>query len=322
MAAMSAVTGEPAAEVWWRRPWTRTAVGVGILIAILFAVGAEPFVRGITSVTPAAVVAALALTAVATAAAAWRWRVIAARLGLRLGWRESLAAYYGSQFLNTVLPGGVMGDVHRAVSHGRSVDQVAQAARAVAAERMVGQAVQLLLAFVVLASIGISAYAPAMGLLLVLVGVVGAAAIAAVVSRRVRTMLQREWTILRDALGTVGTIVRVVAASIVVVCAYVAMFVVACVAVGIDAGPERVTAAAVIAVVAASIPLSIGGWGPREGAAAWAFGAAGLGAATGIAAATAFGVLAMIAVAPGAVVVAASVLRRRRGAVAREASMP
>ena len=66
--------------------------------------------------------------------------------GFALGWRESVSAYYRSQFLNTVLPGGVVGDVHRAVVHGRSVEQVAQAARAVAAERAVGQAVQLVLA--------------------------------------------------------------------------------------------------------------------------------------------------------------------------------
>ena len=67
-----------------------------------------------------------------------------------------------------------------------------------------------------------------------------------------------------------------------------------------------------IAVLAGAIPVNIGGWGPREGAAAWAFAAAGLGAATGIAASTAFGVLALIAVIPGAAVVAASALRHRR----------
>jgi hypothetical protein len=42
--------------------------------------------------------------------------------------------------------------------------------------------------------------------------------------------------------------------------------------------------------------------------------AGGLGAATGLAASTAYGVLAMIALIPGAVVVAASVLHRRRDA--------
>ncbi|MFX3756323.1 lysylphosphatidylglycerol synthase domain-containing protein, partial [Streptococcus suis] len=92
--------------------------------------GTQPFLRGIAAVSPPAVAAAVKLAAVATVAAAWRWRVVAAGFGLQLGWRESVAAYYRSQFLNAVLPGGIVGDVHRALSHGRDVDQIAQAARA------------------------------------------------------------------------------------------------------------------------------------------------------------------------------------------------
>ncbi|MGL4257416.1 MAG: lysylphosphatidylglycerol synthase domain-containing protein, partial [Microbacterium sp.] len=124
--------------------------------------------------------------------------------------------------------------------------------------------------------------------------------------------LLRELAVLRDAFASAGTVLRVTAASVVVLGAHVATFLVACAAVGVAASPERVTAAALVAVLASSIPFSLGGWGPREGAAAWAFGMAGLGAAAGLAAATAYGVLAMIAVAPGAIVAAASVVRRRR----------
>ena len=295
-------------------PWIRAAIGVAILAAIVAAVGAEPFVRGLTAVSPAAIGAAVVLAAAATAAAAWRWRILAGRMGLRLGWVESIGAYYRSQFLNTVLPGGVVGDVHRAVVHGRSVDQVAQAARAVAAERTAGQAVQLVLAVGVLAAIGFSAYSPAMTVLLVSVVLAVVALAIAAANRRARSALRREWAILRGAFATPGAVLGVVAASTVVVVAHVATFLVACAAVGIEAPAERIGAAAVVAVLASSIPLSIGGWGPREGAAAWAFGAGGLGAAAGLTAATAYGVLAMIALAPGAAVVAVSLVRRRRRA--------
>jgi hypothetical protein len=61
------------------------------------------------------------------------------------------------------------------------------------------------------------------------------------------------------------------------------------------------------------IPLSIGGWGPREGAAAWAFAAAGLGAATGVMIATLYAVLMLIAVAPGAGLLLRDGIRRGRG---------
>jgi len=61
------------------------------------------------------------------------------------------------------------------------------------------------------------------------------------------------------------------------------------------------------------IPLSIGGWGLREGAAAWAFAAAGFGAATGVTVATLYAVLMLAAVAPGAGLLLGDAVRRRRG---------
>ena len=128
------------------RAVARALLGLALLLAIAVRVGAEPFVRGLAAVSPATIAAALALTAVATAAASWRWRVIAARLGLALAWTPAISAYYRSQFLNTVLPGGVIGDVDRAVTHGRDVGELAQASRAVAVERTAGQAVQLVIA--------------------------------------------------------------------------------------------------------------------------------------------------------------------------------
>jgi hypothetical protein len=54
-----------------------------------------------------------------------------------------------------------------------------------------------------------------------------------------------------------------------------------------------------------AVPLNLGGWGPREGVAAWAFGAAGLGAGAGVATATVYGVLVIAACLPGAVVLLA-----------------
>ncbi len=300
----------PRAGAKWG-PWVRMLAGAAILVGLVAVAGAEPFLRGLAAISPAAIAAALLLAGAATCAAAWRWRTLATRMGLRLGWGESVAASYRSQFLNTVLPGGVVGDVHRAVSHGRSVAQVGQASRAVAAERAAGQAVQLAVALVVLIAIGASAAASVLAVLAVLAALAAAVGVTAALRRRVRSAVARELAVLRGAFASVGAVVRVAAASVVVLGAHVATFLVACVAVGVDASPGRLTAAAVVAVLASSIPLSLGGWGPREGAAAWAFGAAGLGAAAGLAAATAYGVLAMIALAPGAVVVAASVLRRR-----------
>ena len=297
------------------RAAARALVGVALLLVIALRVGAEPFLRGLASISVPAIVAALALTALATVAASWRWRVVAARLELRLGWGEAISAYYRSQLLNTVLPGGVIGDVERAVTHGRDAGRLAQASRAVVVERSAGQAVQLTIVAGGLAWLGLSAYAPAVGVLLVVVGVACAGVIvAATVNTRARAAVRRELSMLRIALGDLRTALTVVAASTIVVACHVATFVVACIAVGVDAPPQRTVGIALIVLLAASIPFNVGGWGPRDGAAAWAFAALGLGAATGVAASTTFGVLAMIAVAPGAAVIATAALRGRRSA--------
>jgi hypothetical protein len=53
-------------------------------------------------------------------------------------------------------------------------------------------------------------------------------------------------------------------------------------------------------LLVSAIPLNIAGWGPREGAAAWVFGAAGLGAGVGLEVAVVYGVMALVATLPGA----------------------
>ena len=59
-----------------------------------------------------------------TVVSAWRWRLIAHGLGLRIPLRTAVAAYYRSQFLNSTLPGGVLGDFHRGVRVGEDGDDV------------------------------------------------------------------------------------------------------------------------------------------------------------------------------------------------------
>jgi hypothetical protein len=54
-------------------------------------------------------------------------------------------------------------------------------------------------------------------------------------------------------------------------------------------------------IQAAALP-NVGGWGPREGMAAWAFATAGLGASLGVATAVVYGVMVFVASLPGAVV--------------------
>ncbi|MFD4960602.1 lysylphosphatidylglycerol synthase domain-containing protein [Microbacterium sp. NPDC058389] len=300
------------------RPALRRAARIGagavVVAATALVVGVGPFLHGIAAISAPAVAAAFVLIAVATAAAAWRWRVVAAGFGLPLSWREAFGAYYRSQFLNAVLPGGVVGDVHRAYAHGRPYEQVAAAARAVAAERVFGQVVQLALTIVVLVPLAAvqsawgSPLAPVAWGAGALAGLVAVTVGIAAAVPRSRRLLQREYGMLRPLLARPIAVATIVLASIVVVAAHVSLFVVAAAATGVTADPRGLAAAALVVLAASALPINVGGWGPREAAAGAAFALAGLGGAVGVATSTAFGVLALLAVAPGALVL----LARRR----------
>ena len=302
-------------------PALRTAVrigaGIAVVVATAFVVGVGPFLQGVAAISPPAIAAAFVLIAVATAAAAWRWRVVAAGFGLPLPWHEAFGAYYRSQFLNAVLPGGVVGDVHRAYAHGRPHERIGAAARAVAAERVFGQIVQLALTLAVLLPLATlqsrwgSPLAPVAWGAGALSGLVALTLGIATAVPRSRRMLQREYRMLRPLLVRPSALAAITLASVVVVAAHVSLFVVAARATGVDADPGGLVAAALVVLAASALPINVGGWGPREAAAGAAFALAGLGGAAGVATSTAFGVLALLAVAPGALVALAGSTRSR-----------
>jgi hypothetical protein len=65
-------------------------------------------------------------------------------------------------------------------------------------------------------------------------------------------------------------------------------------------------------VMAVMVLPSVGGWGPREGATAWVFGAAGLGVQRGVATAVVYGVMVFVASLPGLAVLVVSRSHRPR----------
>ena len=132
----------------WR--WVRSALAAVTLAVLVWRLGTGPFLDGLRTVDGTALAAGAAIGAVTTVCAAWRWRVVAGGLGVELPLATAVAAYYRSLFLNVTLPGGVVGDVHRGISHGRNTSDVGRGLRAVAWERSAGQAVQVVLTVAVL----------------------------------------------------------------------------------------------------------------------------------------------------------------------------
>ncbi len=295
----------------------RLAAGVTVLWFLWRQMGAAPFKDGLRAVTWRAVAAAGTLTVLTTVCSAWRWRVVARALGVDIGLPGAVGAYYRSLFLNSVLFGGVLGDVNRAVTHGRRAGNVVRGLRAVGWERLCGQVVQALVTAVVLLTLP-SPVRPALPY--ILAGVAGLAGCAALVvrgaARRGRSRLTRAARAvsadLRHSLLAPDVWPQLTLASVLVVAGHTATFVIAARVAGSTAPLGELVALLMVVQTVMVIPLSIGGWGLREGAAAWAFGAAGLGAATGVTVATLYAVLMLAAVAPGASLLLRDAVRRRR----------
>ena len=303
------------ASAAWR--WARSLGGVAILALLVWRLGTGPFLGGLQVLSPLPLAAAAGITLLTTACSAWRWCVIARGLGADLPWPAAVAAYYRSQFLNCALPGGILGDVHRGLHHGRETGDAGRGLRAVAWERTSGQVVQAVLTLAVLAAF---ASPVRTAVLPVSVGVLAVVLVSAVLLRgrapagpgRLARFLRAVRADLRDGLLTRRAWLPVTVASLVVVVGYVSTFLIAARTAGVTASPAALLPLAVLALLAMAVPLNVAGWGPREGVAAWAFAASGLGADQGIATATVYGVLGLVATLPGAFVLLADALGRRQ----------
>jgi 3,4-dihydroxy 2-butanone 4-phosphate synthase/GTP cyclohydrolase II len=352
--------------------WLRVLGGLAILGVLLWRLGTGAFLTGLSRVGPAGVAAALLIGLATTVCCAGRWVLVARRLGLRLTLPAAVAAYYRSLLLNSVLPAGVLGDVHRAVDHGRTSGDVGRGVRAVVLERAAGQVVTVAAAVTVLLarpSLVPAPYRTPVTLSgLALVALLAAAGLALLVAHRTRPAAEpanqvaggtrpavhptnpvtddnrpavepgREtrpaarratgagvtarpggvsrWrralaVAVADARG--GLLSRRVlpGAAVLSVATYaghLALFVVAARTAGVTAPVLTLLPLMVLALLAMGLPVNVGGWGPREGATALAFGAAGLGAAQGVEVAVVYGVLAFVAGLPGAGVLLAQAL--------------
>lgn len=310
----SSISGTGWSRSLWS--WARPAGAAVTLVVVVWRLGAGPFLDGVRAVDGRALAAAAAIGLLTTACCAWRWTIVARGLGVRLALPAAVAAYYRSLFLNLTLPGGVVGDVHRGVSHGRDVDDVGRGLRAVAWERAAGQVVQVVITVAVLLALPspVRSSMPLVAIALV-AAVIGALLVSPL---RPRGGCSR-WARLRDAaagdirggLLTRRTLPAIVLTSAVVVIGHAVTFLIAARTAGTTAPAARMLPLALLAMMAMVLP-SVAGWGPREGATAWVFGAAGLGAAEGVATAVVYGVMVLVASLPGAVVLVAVWLRRAR----------
>jgi hypothetical protein len=242
-------------------------------------------------------------------------------LGVPVGLGAAVRAYYGSQLLNGTLPGGVLGDVHRGLVHGSGEYPLGRCLRAVAWERLLGQLVQVALAAAVIVTWPWALRPPAaagagilVAVLLVLVAAVRTGGRRGAPpdgdgrrrwGRRAWRAVAADW---RAIAGVPGARIRIALASVGALGGHVAVFLLAARSVDPTMPLLPLVPLTMVVLVVAALPVNVAGWGPREGAAAWAFAAAGLGAAQGLSVSVVYALLSLIAVLPGV-----AVLLTRRG---------
>jgi uncharacterized membrane protein YbhN (UPF0104 family) len=311
-----------------RTVWTwGRFVGSAVTLAILvWHLGTSPFLDGIRTVDGRALAAAAGLGVLTTVCCAWRWKIVAGGLGVDLPLPAAVAAYYRSLFLNVTLPGGIVGDVHRGVSHGRDVSDVGRALRAVAWERFAGQVVQVLLTVVVLLALPSPVHS---SMPLVAIAVVVATSCVMLVARARPGGGRAAWARVRSAAagdirdGLLGrrAWLGIALGSALVVCGHAVTFLIAARTAGTTAPTSQMLPLALLVMLVMVLP-SVGGWGPREGATAWVFSSAGLGAEQGVATAVVYGVMVFVASLPGAAVLVVSWSRRIRPPERTEPRLP
>lgn len=295
----------------------QTALGVAVVVGLLLRFGGGPFLTALGSLRPWTLIVALAVTACGTLCTAYRWRQVAAALGVPVRFGRAVGAYYGSQLLDSTLPGGVLGDVHRGLRHGQDGHPLGRSLRSVAWERVLGQVVQVLVTAAVLLAVP----SPLRAAWPVITAVAGAAAVTALTvgaraCRRRRHRRSRRRTVRavvddwRAIAGRPGTVPRIALASVGALACTVTLFVLSAAAVDPRLVTARLVPVTLTVLLIGALPINLAGWGPREGAAAWTFATVGWSGAQGLSVSVVFGVLALVGTLPGVAVL----LARRRGA--------
>ena len=286
----------------------RAAVSIGLLAGLAWWLDLGTVVSRLAQMRFGWVLLAVAISVVQVAVLAWRWRFTAGCLGVDLSYTAAWREYYLSIFLNQVMPGGVVGDVSRAWRQARvqtrQREPAGPAVRAVIFERLSAQAVMTAVALVSLLALPVIVNR---GSRLVLFGA-GAVAVVIVIAmvvwmRRQSSAQSLVGQVLADldAAHLSGSVFAVqLGSAAIVVGTYLATYLTAARAVGMDTPLPVLLPLVAPVLMSMLIPVTVAGWGLREGAAAVLWGAVGLTAADGVLVSVTYGLLVLIGSLPGA----------------------
>ena len=288
----------------------QVAFAVGLLVLLWRIVEGDEALRLLARAEPWWLFASFGALTLQTVLSALRWRLTASQLGIMLTRRLAVKEYYLAQMVNQALPGGIVGDASRAV-RARAHAGLMVSSQAVVLERFAGQ---VALAALILVGFGIALVFPAQfSWLAGIAPVIGLLFLAAVVSAVVLIALARRsagrvgrelvsWgSAAQVALLAPSVRWRQMGLSLATALSNVAGFTFAAWAIGSQLPVITALVLVPIILLAMLVPLTISGWGVREGAAVALFPLAGIAAVEGLAASVAFGLVFFVAALPGLV---------------------
>ncbi|WP_416394864.1 lysylphosphatidylglycerol synthase transmembrane domain-containing protein [Allohahella sp. A8] len=303
-------------------PVVRLVISASLLIGVLALADLEAVWQQFLSVHNDAddsvslgwIILALAASLPQYLLSARRWQVTAFQLGLELSYAKAVSAYYKATFFNQVLPGGVLGDVSRALEHGRqgTMAQRFTAWRAVAIERLAGQLVLVLAVVLTLPFVSSVAGTPAASITslsnwstTLTVGALTLPLAAYMICRnmafvsRLRVGLHAFAVDIARAWLVPALLARQLLLSLGVLASYVISYFALAHAFGFSGDLWWLCSVILLVLLSMSLPLSVAGWGVREMSAAGLWLAGGQDAAAGLAIAVAYGLLNLVCSLPG-----------------------
>ncbi|WP_228260779.1 lysylphosphatidylglycerol synthase transmembrane domain-containing protein [Marinobacter orientalis] len=290
-------------------PWLRWALTLLLLLTTAIYLDISAVWQELVGFSLPMLLAAMMVSVLQVLVSAWRWRYTAGRLVITLPFVVAVREYYLATFLNQVLPGGVLGDVNRAWRH--SLDSGARlgAVHAVMIERLSGQLVMIAVAlglgiWLALHQVRVAGVVSDLGgfAILSVAVVMGLLGLAARFWARGSGYIHALRRDIRKALLSWPALLVQMSSSVVVVATYLGVFALLALGGGYWAGVvELMTLMALcsLLLLAMAVPVTVAGWGVREGAAALLWPLAGLPPEQGVALSVGYGLAVLISSLPG-----------------------
>lgn len=261
--------------------WLRASLTLGALWYLVGRIGGPETLDAVARLDPLSLWGIALLTVADRALMTWRWILLVRAAGVHLAWTVGVRLYLVSSFVGSFAPAGIGGDVARAWELSRLTSRGSDVVAAGVVDRWLGLSSVVLLGVFGLANWTraldwrASAFVYAL-LVAVILGSVSGAWADKLVGRVIPTAWTRRAPVLERFVASVSryrrawrTLLGVALLSLIVQILRVGLAWVIGLGMGIEVGLSYYLVVMPVGIVLILLPISIGGFGPAQGAIVW-----------------------------------------------------